>query len=172
MESGGRPGALNPNSKTGDYSEGLFQINMIGDLGKKRNAQYLKDYASIGYKGPQSLYDPLINAKIAYDISHGGAVWSQAWVNTSKKLGLINSGTSGMGASSAASSSSMSAIDPTAASRFAAATTAAFGGSSSTPSNTNYNYNYGGVTIQINGAQDPKKVATEVNTAIQSLGKK
>jgi hypothetical protein len=63
--------------------------------------------------------------------------------------------------------------DPTAASRFAAATSAAFGGGGAgMPSSNNYNYNYGGVTIQISGAQDPKKVAQEVSTNLQKLGKK
>ena len=96
-ESGGRPGALNPDSTTGDYSLGLFQINMIGDLGARRNAKYLKEYGQYGYKGPESLYDPAINARIAYDISKSGTNWSDAWVNTSKKLGL-GGGTSGYGA--------------------------------------------------------------------------
>jgi hypothetical protein len=97
-ESGGRPGALNPNASSGDYSMGLFQINMIGSLGTARNAQYLKQYKDIGYTGPESLYDPAINAKIAYDISKGGTKWSDAWVNTSRKLG-IGGGTPGYGAS-------------------------------------------------------------------------
>jgi murein DD-endopeptidase MepM/ murein hydrolase activator NlpD len=97
-ESGGRPGALNPDAKTGDYSLGLFQVNMIGDLGKRRNANYLKEYAGIGYTGPESLYDPAINARIAYDISKSGTKWTDAWVNTSKKLG-IGGGDSGYGAS-------------------------------------------------------------------------
>ena len=43
-ESGGRPGALNPDTSTGDYSLGLFQVNMIGSLGKARNEKYLKQY--------------------------------------------------------------------------------------------------------------------------------
>jgi murein DD-endopeptidase MepM/ murein hydrolase activator NlpD len=98
-ESGGRPGALNPNAKTGDYSLGLFQVNMIGDLGKRRNANYLKTYADIGYKGPESLYDPAINARIAYDISKSGTKWTDAWVNTSKKLGITGGGDVGYGAS-------------------------------------------------------------------------
>ena len=98
-ESGGRPGALNPNAKTGDYSLGLFQVNMIGDLGKRRNANYLKEYAGIGYTGPESLYDPAINARIAYDISKSGTKWTDAWVNTSKKLGITGGGDVGYGAS-------------------------------------------------------------------------
>jgi hypothetical protein len=98
-ESGGRPGALNPNANTGDYSLGLFQVNMIGDLGKRRNANYLKEYAGIGYTGPESLYDPAINARIAYDISKSGTKWTDAWVNTSKKLGITGGGDVGYGAS-------------------------------------------------------------------------
>ena len=97
-ESGGRSNALNPDASTGDYSMGLFQINMIGNLGKKRNEMYLSKYAGIGYTGPESLYDPLINAKIAYDISKGGTNWSDAWVNTSRKLN-IGGGNPGYGAS-------------------------------------------------------------------------
>jgi len=87
-ESGGRPGALNPDASTGDYSLGLFQVNMIGSLGERRNAKYLKEYAQYGYKGIESLYDPAINARIAYDISKGGTKWSDAWVNSSKKLNI------------------------------------------------------------------------------------
>ena len=95
-ESGGRPGALNPNANTGDYSMGLFQINMIGDLGTRRNEQYLKTYKDIGYTGPESLNNPLINAKIAYDISKSGTKWGDAWVNTANKLNL-GGGSSGFG---------------------------------------------------------------------------
>lgn len=103
-ESGGRPGALNPNADTGDYSMGIFQINMIGDLGKRRNEKYLKEYGQYGYTGPESLYDPAINARIAYDISKSGTKWSDAWVNTSKKLG-IGGATTGYGASVPAATS-------------------------------------------------------------------
>lgn len=95
QESGGRPGALNPD---GEYSMGIFQVNMSGGMGDRRNANYLKKYAEYGYTGRESLYDPAINARIAYDISLGGTKWSDAWVNTSKKLGL-GGGTSGYGAS-------------------------------------------------------------------------
>lgn len=81
-ESGGRAKAFNP--KGMDESYGLFQINMENNdprnpnMGTKRNAAYLKKYGSIGYKGPQSLYDPAINAKIAYDMSKGGTNF-QPW---------------------------------------------------------------------------------------------
>jgi len=189
-ESSGRPGALNPNAKTGDYSEGLFQINMIGQLGKDRNAQYLKDYASIGYKGPNSLYDPLINAKIAYDISHKGTIWSSAWKNTSAELGIKDSGNSNTKNSSKpytsdilqntmsnstpssntpwANLSKMS--DPTAASRFAAAQAAANGGQTAT-SGSNTNVNYGGFTLNFNGITDTTKIVAAVQKVIQSPAK-
>lgn len=81
-ESGGRAKAFNPTGM--DESYGLFQINMENkdprnpNMGTKRNAAYLKKYGSIGYKGPQSLYDPAINAKIAYDMSKGGTNF-QPW---------------------------------------------------------------------------------------------
>ena len=106
-ESGGRAGALNPNAGTGDYSMGLFQINMIGDLGVARNKKYLDQYAKYGYTGPESLYDPAVNARIAYDISKSGTKWSDAWVNTSQKLG-IGGGTPGSGGSFAPASSTSS----------------------------------------------------------------
>jgi hypothetical protein len=168
MESGGRTGALNNTSSTGDYSQGLFQINMIGNLGQQRNAQYLKDYASIGYKGPQSLYDPAINAKIAYDISHGGTVWSNAWTNTARKLGISDAGGVSVGGSSAMS---MSVRDATAAARFEAAQAAAFSGATGGATGASYNYNLGGVTIQITAAKDPNKTGAAVADAIKNLGK-
>lgn len=71
-ESGGRSNAFNP--KGMDESYGLFQINMENNdprnlnMGTKRNAAYLKKYGKIGYKGPESLFDPNINAKVAYDL--------------------------------------------------------------------------------------------------------
>jgi hypothetical protein len=81
-ESGGRATAFNPTGM--DESYGLFQINMENNdprnpnMGTKRNAAYLKKYGKIGYTGPQSLYDPAINAKIAYDMSKGGTNF-QPW---------------------------------------------------------------------------------------------
>jgi len=75
-ESGGRANAYNPTGL--DKSYGLFQINMENNdprnknMGVKRNADYLKKYKNIGYTGMESLKDPAINAKIAYDISKGG----------------------------------------------------------------------------------------------------
>lgn len=68
-ESTGRPMAHNQNSKTGDNSYGLFQINMIGSL----EAARLKEY---GLNNKEELFDPLTNARIAYIISEGGNDWS------------------------------------------------------------------------------------------------
>jgi hypothetical protein len=68
-ESTGRPMAHNQNSKTGDNSYGLFQINMIGSLGPARLSQF-------GLNNNEELFDPLTNARIAYIISEGGKNWS------------------------------------------------------------------------------------------------
>ena len=70
-ESNGRPLAHNRNASTGDDSYGLFQINMIGSLGPSRLDKFnLKSYTD--------LYDPIVNAEIAYFMSDGGQNWS-AW---------------------------------------------------------------------------------------------
>ena len=69
--------------------------------------------------------------------------------------------------SAAGSATTTVAVDPTAASRFAAAQAAAFGTSSGMGTTSN-NYNYGGVTIVVNGAKDPKKTADEINNALKS----
>jgi hypothetical protein len=68
-ESGGRPGAFNGNAATGDRSYGLFQINMLGSLGKARMKQF-------GLKSERDLLDPTVNARVARQMSRGG--WS-AW---------------------------------------------------------------------------------------------
>lgn len=73
-ESGLRPGAHNPNAATGDNSYGLFQINMIGNLGPAR----LKEYADIGVKSYEDLKDPWKNvlaAKKVYE-SQGLGAWT------------------------------------------------------------------------------------------------
>lgn len=64
-ESGGRPTAYNPDTSTGDQSYGLFQINMLGDLGVSRRRQF-------GLTSNKDLLDPNINAKVAYRMSNGG----------------------------------------------------------------------------------------------------
>ncbi len=65
LESTNRPYALNKSSNC----YGLFQINMTGKMGKERRAKY-------GLNRNEDLFDPLINAKIAYHMSNGGKNWS------------------------------------------------------------------------------------------------
>ena len=68
-ESNGRPLAYDGNKKTGDNSYGLFQINMIGDLGPER----LKKF---NLKSNKELFDPVTNAEITYYMTDGGSDWS------------------------------------------------------------------------------------------------
>jgi hypothetical protein len=68
-ESNGRPMAYNGNRKTGDSSYGIFQINMLGNLGPDRKEKFdLDSY--------YSLFDPVINAEITYHMTKGGKDWS------------------------------------------------------------------------------------------------
>ncbi len=69
QESTGRPYAINSSSNC----YGLFQINMTGSLGQDRREKY-------GLSNNRDLFDPLINARIAYHMSAKGTNWS-AWVN-------------------------------------------------------------------------------------------
>jgi hypothetical protein len=73
-ESGLRPGAHNPNAATGDNSYGLFQINMIGDLGPAR----LKEFADIGVQSYEDLKDPWKNVLAAKKVldSQGLGAWT------------------------------------------------------------------------------------------------
>lgn len=70
-ESNGRPLAFNGNTRTGDSSYGIFQINMIGGLGVTRRDKYDLD-------SNKDLFDAVINAEIAYHMSNGGDNWV-AW---------------------------------------------------------------------------------------------
>lgn len=70
-ESTGRPLAHNGNVSTGDNSYGLFQINMLGELGVDRRAKF-------GLDSNAELLNPVVNAQIAYHMSDGGKNWS-AW---------------------------------------------------------------------------------------------
>lgn len=65
-ESQGIPTAHNRNARTGDNSYGLFQINMIGSLGPNRRKQY-------GLNSNDDLFNPVINAKVAYQLSGRGS---------------------------------------------------------------------------------------------------
>lgn len=75
-ESTNRPMALNKASNC----YGLFQINMTGSMGPDRRKKY-------GLKSNEDLFNPLISAQIAYQMSNGGKNWS-AWSteNSAKSL--------------------------------------------------------------------------------------
>jgi hypothetical protein len=68
-ESNGQPIRFNGNSKTGDSSYGMFQINMINDLGPERRDKFELVTNS-------DLLNPVINAQIAFYMSDGGKDWS------------------------------------------------------------------------------------------------
>ena len=70
-ESNGRPLAYNGNRNTGDSSYGLFQINMIGNLGPTRLEKF-------DLQSNKELFDPVTNAEITYYMTNGGNDWS-AW---------------------------------------------------------------------------------------------
>jgi hypothetical protein len=68
-ESNGRPMAYNGNRATGDSSFGIFQINMLGNLGVDRKEKF--DLTSNAL-----LFDPVKNAEITYYMTDGGQDWS------------------------------------------------------------------------------------------------
>jgi hypothetical protein len=70
-ESNCRSHAYNGNEKTGDNSYGIFQINMIEEVGDSRREKF-------GMVSNAMLLDPVTNAQIAYYMSKGGTDWS-AW---------------------------------------------------------------------------------------------
>jgi hypothetical protein len=76
-ESNGQPIRFNGNTSTGDSSYGLFQINMISDLGPERRDKF-------NLRSNFDLLNPVINAKIAYHMSDGGKNWS-AWKGITAK---------------------------------------------------------------------------------------
>jgi len=76
-ESNGRPLAYNGDKKTGDSSYGIFQINMIGDLGPKR-------LEKLNLKSNKELFDPVTNAEITYYMTDGGSDWS-SWKGMTPK---------------------------------------------------------------------------------------
>ncbi|MEY4332135.1 MAG: hypothetical protein RLZZ196_873 [Bacteroidota bacterium] len=80
-ESNGRPMAYNGNRNTGDSSYGIFQINMLGNLGIDRKEKF-------DLRSNVLLFDPVINAEITYYMTKGGDDWS-SWPNSigkAKKL--------------------------------------------------------------------------------------
>jgi hypothetical protein len=76
-ESNGRPLAFNGNHKTGDSSYGMFQINMIDDLGPDRRTKFDLDSNA-------ELFNPVKNAEIAYYMTNGGEDWS-SWKGITPK---------------------------------------------------------------------------------------
>ncbi len=77
-ESGAHPTAHNTNASTGDNSYGLFQINMIGNLGPERLHQY-------GLTSNDQLFDPATNARVAYQLSNHGTSWTP-WTTYTRGL--------------------------------------------------------------------------------------
>jgi len=68
-ESNGRPKAHNDDLSTGDNSYGIFQINMLGGLGDDRREKF-------DLEKNKDLFDPVVNAQIAYHMTRGGEDWS------------------------------------------------------------------------------------------------
>lgn len=64
-ESNGRPLAHNDNPNTGDNSYGIFQINMIGQLGLDRKEKF-------GIEKNSELFDPVTNAQAAFYMTARG----------------------------------------------------------------------------------------------------
>ena len=79
-ESNGGPMAYNGNRKTGDSSYGIFQINMLGNLGDDRKEKF-------DLRSNVLLFDPAINAEITYHMTQGGNDWS-SW--SSIKNGAVS----------------------------------------------------------------------------------
>jgi hypothetical protein len=180
-ESGYNPNALNPNKNTGDYSLGLFQINMLGDLYKER----MNKVWTMAGTGPfanrkkfklgkmEDLYDPLTNARVAYHMSKGGADFSSWSTNH-----YLKDGKPGPKPSPSASSdgnddgnffsSAMGSLKEFLG-KFAPDVLSTIQGSSGQMGGGGAtNNNYGGVTINVSGAKDPKKVASEVKDILSS----
>lgn len=76
-ESHGNPLSHNGNRKTGDNSFGLFQLNMIGSMGADRRDKF-------NLASNAELFNPVVNAQIAYHMSGGGKDWS-AWKGVKTK---------------------------------------------------------------------------------------
>ena len=72
-ESRGHPTSHNDTISTGDNSYGLFQINMIGSLGKDRLAKFNEKF---GMLKPTELFDPVTNVQVVYYMTQGGTDWS------------------------------------------------------------------------------------------------
>jgi hypothetical protein len=82
IESNGRPLALNDNKSTGDKSYGIFQINMLGELGMARKEKF-------NLVSNKELFDPVTNAEITYYMTKGGKDWSAWSASTGKAEALV-----------------------------------------------------------------------------------
>lgn len=111
-ESGGRATAHNPNASTGDNSYGIFQVNMLGDMGPERRKQF-------GISRNEDLFDPAINARAASQIlgSQGLGAWSVYKSGDYKRfLDQAQQGVAGAGTPAAAPApAATSTATPTAA---------------------------------------------------------
>jgi hypothetical protein len=67
-ESRGHPTSRNNDASTGDNSYGLFQINMIGDLGAIRREKF-------NIQTNSELFDPVTNAQAAFYMTARGTNW-------------------------------------------------------------------------------------------------
>jgi hypothetical protein len=76
-ESNGRPLAFNGNANTGDNSYGVFQINMLGELGSDRREKFELDSNA-------ELLNPVTNAQIALHMTKRGSDWS-SWSSLNGK---------------------------------------------------------------------------------------
>ena len=70
-ESGGASKSHNPDASTGDNSYGLWQVNMLGNLGTQRRRQF-------NLSKDEDLFDPVTNAQAALAIlrSQGWGAWT------------------------------------------------------------------------------------------------
>jgi hypothetical protein len=109
-ESGGNAVAHNTNAGTGDNSYGLAQINMLGNLGPARLAQY-------GLSSADQLFDPLTNLKVAYKMSGGGTHfgdWSTynsgAYLKQAPGGTITNAGSAGGGVATANADGSVAPV--------------------------------------------------------------
>lgn len=81
-ESNGRPFAFNGNRGTGDSSYGIFQINMIDELGNDRREKF-------ELNSNAELFNPVENAQIAFFMTKEGKDWSSWKINSTRTLQFL-----------------------------------------------------------------------------------
>lgn len=82
-ESNGRPHAFNGNRKTGDSSYGIFQINMIDELGNDRRDRF-------DLESNAELFNPVLNAEIVFYMTKEGKDWSAWKINSSRTINFLD----------------------------------------------------------------------------------